>query len=140
MHVVLTVSGFTESGHEYNDRLGEFYTFPNRYLRRIQPGDVAVFYTGRRSYPGKPGRSYLGVAEIESVNPISELSTSGQPQHRAKLTEYYEFPNPVPLKIGKRYIETRANSFSKPGFPFMQGVRPLSKGEFDEILSLSGLT
>lgn len=133
MPIALTVSGYTESGHEYDDLLGVYYSFPASYRNLIVPGETAVFYTGSRSYPDKAPLSYLGLAVVGDIVEIPSEGT--RLQMRCSFHLYKEFEQEVPFKTEDQYLESAANQHKKPSLYFSNGVRRITMGDLHTILT-----
>lgn len=120
----------------YDDRPEDYYHFPARYLAAVQraKGDWIVYYEPRR---GDGRQCYFAVARITGI----EQDPSNIDHYYARISEYLEFPSPVPFRIGSRYFES---SLRKPDGTASKGnfgwaVRAIPDNEFDEILK-TGLT
>lgn len=120
----------------YDDRPEERYHFPEKYLSGMERvlGDWIVYYEPRR---GNGRQCYFAVARIFAI----EQDPAQTDHYYARISDYLEFPNPVPFRTGPAYFES---ALRKPdGSPnrgnFGWSVRPIPDHEFDEILK-RGLT
>lgn len=130
---------FTASDHpDYEDLRGHWYHFPNTYLVQVTAalGDLVIFYEPRRSNGSTRSggsQSYFAMARVIDVR--RDPRRAGH--HFADLSEYVEFDERVPFKIGSRYFESalkKADGSTNRG-AFGRSVRLLAKSEFDAILS-----
>ena len=86
---------------EWDDKTGEKYHFPSRYVKYLQPGTKVIYYKGslKKSIyrdtrlSDKP--HYFGIAEIESIE-IDPKSRKGD--YYAKIANYQNFNKPVYAK------------------------------------------
>lgn len=135
MPLVLTVSGQTESGINYQDRLGSDYYFPPLYKRLIQPGESIVYYTGKYPYLGFPKNCYVGVGFVGEVKQME--TEEGKAMFHSSILGYSEFFHPVPFKTLTTYLEPKANSYPQKsvGLHFRQGVRKIERQSFAQIMN-----
>lgn len=134
MPVIISHGGPTESGHSYDDKFGEYYTYPFRYRNRIMSGDATLIYRGRRDRTG--GYSIARYVGIGVIGSISEIPPNKDEPKLLRCETYFvtEFPYPVPVKDDTgQYYEERANDHKKPSLWFSQGVRRISTKEFGRI-------
>ena len=120
----------------YDDRPEERYHFPEKYLPGVERalGDWIVYYEPRR---GNGRQSYFAVARIGTIEPDPLRSD----HYYARVSDYLEFPKPVPFRIGSIYFE---GALQKPDGTASKGafgwsVRAIPDREFDAILAM-GLT
>lgn len=134
MPVVLTYNSVTESGHTYDDKLGEYYSYPSRYERLIQPGVRALFYSGRRTSHEFPFARYVGGGVIGEVKDTGEKKGKSRIL-KCETLRVVTFPRPVPVKGGEGdYFESRANKAEYVGLFFQAGVREISVEDYKRIL------
>lgn len=134
MPVVLTYNTVTESQHVYDDKFGEYYSYPRRYQRLIRPGMRALFYSGRRTSQEFPFARYVGNGIIGKVVDTGEKEGRSQIL-RCETLQVVTFPKPVPVKGGmKDYFESRANEAEFIGLYFQAGVRGISVNDYKRIL------
>jgi len=127
---------------EWDDRTGEQYHFPSRYLKYLQPGTKVIYYKG--SLKNKVYRNsrlsdnphYFGIAEIESIekDPASQKN-----DYYAKIKNYQNFNKPVYAKDenGKTIEiipESRLSNY------WRDGVREINKEIYNQIIELSDLS
>lgn len=129
MPVVLTVSGFTESGHTYDDKLGTHYTFPAIYRSLIKPGETAVFDTDKRAHPEKARLSYLGTAFVGQISDATNLA-DGRTLLQCEFCLFQEIQVAVPFKLGEVYSESPENLHARPMLHFSSGGRKTYLGRF----------
>lgn len=120
----------------YDDRPENYYHFPERYLPAVQRalGDWIVYYEPRR---GNGRQSYFAVARVLGI--VQDPSKADH--YYAKISDYLEFPNPVPFRTGDTFFES---ALRKPDGTASKGnfgwaVRQIPDTEFDEILKM-GIT
>lgn len=128
---------FSESS-SYDDQPEVRYHFPKTYLNAVLESkhDWIIYYEPRRSegIQGSPGRkSYFAMARVREVLPDEQ-----QPDlYYAYLTDYLEFDQPVPFKMGERYFESallKEDGSTNKG-AFGRSVRLISRSEFESILA-----
>ena len=122
---------------EYDDDIGRRYHFPNRYLAEAErtKNDWIVYREPRR---GGGRQAYVAVARVTRIEP----DPSDPGSSYARVSDYLEFDQPVPLHSGVQYYETRLNLLPDPSRigAALQGksVRTISEEEFAAI-GLAGL-
>jgi putative restriction endonuclease len=112
---------------KYDDLPEERYHFPKQYLKNVMAaeGDWIVYYRPRRN-GSRDALHYFAVARVVSVVPDQRV-----PDHfYAYLRDYLELTNPVPHKVGDRFVGVGAPN------QFQSAVRSLDDSEFDFILRL----
>lgn len=125
----MTKAIFIASSHSaYDDRPGEAYHFPNRYLSRIAQtlGDWVIFYQGKRG----------GISGYYAVQRVAQISPDpSDPTHSYAILDRgsrLDFERPVPrLRPSGLPYET--------GLPLSRGsntsaVRLISDGDFAAII------
>jgi hypothetical protein len=128
--LVFAESEETESGIKYADKTGIIYEFPRAYRRLIQPGELFVYYRGRkRSKGGRQPQVYFGTGVVGEVGPAPDESR----RLVCGIVDYRSFVDPVPFKTAAAgYLEF---SGARRGY-FQQGVRTISVEEFENILAI----
>ena len=122
---------------EYDDDIGRRYHFPNRYRAEAErtKNDWIVYREPRR---GGGRQAYVAVARVTRIEP----DPSDPGSSYARVSDYLEFDQPVPLHSGVQYYETRLNLLPDPSRigAALQGksVRTISEEEFAAI-GLAGL-
>jgi putative restriction endonuclease len=128
-----------KAGSNYDDLPEERYHFPETYLRQAEAtvGDFVIYYEPGRVGPQDRGRygrrAYIAVAEVTGVR--RDPSRGGH--FYADITNYVTFDRPVPFREGDHYYERqlrRPDGHTSKG-AFGRAVRPISEGEFAEILA-----
>lgn len=124
------------AGSVYDDEPEKHYHFPETYFRQVERtvGDWIVYYEPRRDN----GRMvYFAVAKVASIR--RDERRPGQ--FYALVSDYLDFPRPVPVRNGGGYFEERLRK--EDGSPnrglFGRSVRSISEADFDNILA-AGLT
>jgi putative restriction endonuclease len=118
---------------DWLDQTGVLYHFPPRYKKFIEPGTHVVYYKGRISnskYKFKrlsDEPHYFGMGVIEKVWP--DTSTKN---YFASIQDFRLFTEAVPFKIGREYLEVKANEVSYNYFR-QNAVRTLTEEEFNRI-------
>ena len=128
-----------KAGSGYDDEILSRYQFPDRsdYLAaaRGAVGDWIIYREGQRE-GGR--RAYVAAARVMSVVPDSDRAK----HHIARVTDFLEFPAPVPIKTAGRYAEAPMRAVGDPRRvgQTIQGksVRALAQEDFDAIV-LAGL-
>lgn len=117
----------------YDDRPEEHYHFPEKYLLGMERtlGDWIVYYEPRR---GNGRQCYFAVARVIAI----EQDQVQLDHYYARVSDYLEFPTPVPFRVGAMYFES---ALQKPdGTPnrgnFGWSVRAIPEQEFDQILRM----
>ncbi|MBZ9684339.1 MULTISPECIES: hypothetical protein [unclassified Mesorhizobium] len=89
-----------KSGSGYKDGQGHYH-FPARYLEvaRNSVGDWVLYREPRRN---NGSQAYIAVARVADIEPDLELAG----HYYANVTDYLDFPTPVPFKKDGRYAET----------------------------------
>ncbi len=127
MPLVLATGAATESGHTYADVLGLVYEYPRRYRNLIQPGEVFVYYRGRRrDVGGTQPQVYLGCGTIGAT------SAGSKPDRmRCEILSYTPFLDPVPFKKADgSHLEPGG---SRRGY-FQPGVRRVDPETWEGIV------
>jgi putative restriction endonuclease len=132
---------FTTKVNPVYDDLPEIrYHFPKTYLNQVRQitGDWIVYYEPRRedaSPAGRAGRqAYFATARVERI----ETDCRRQGYYYAFLSDYLEFDNPVPFKIGSTYLERlleKEDGTTNKG-AFGRAVRTMSNDEYETIVKL----
>lgn len=128
MPVILSFGGKTESGHEYDDKFGEHYTYPSLYRKLVSSGDICILYRGKRDNTGGFNFArYAGFGIVGTITPTGE-SSGKYDLLRCEILYSTPFDNPVPVKNENReYFEEGANNHKKPPLWFSRGVRIISE-------------
>jgi putative restriction endonuclease len=130
----------TKVNPEYDDLPEIRYHFPKTYLNQVQQteGDWIVYYEPRRedaSPGGRAGRqAYFATARVERI----ETDSRRQGYYYAFLSDYLEFDNSVPFKIGSSYLErmlVKEDGTTNKG-AFGRAVRTMSNEEYETIVKL----
>jgi len=117
----------------YDDAVEERYHFPKVYLSRVEQaiGDWVVYYESRRD----GGRmAYFAMARVLSIEPDPHRAG----HYYARTINYVEFPEPVPLRVNGRLMESfigNEDGTTNPGAS-INAVRPLPRHEFEAICRL----
>ena len=126
-----------KSGSGYKDGQG-LYHFPARYLdaARNSVGDWVLYREPRRN---GGSQAYIAVARVAKIEPDPELAG----HYYAYVTDYLEFPTPVPFKKDGRYAETGLRDIGDPSRVGREihgrSIRLIPQEDFDEIV-LAGLS
>jgi len=91
----------TKVNPAYDDLPEAQYHFPRMYRGQAQQmvGDWIIYYEPRRNN----GRQvYFATARVDVIEPDPKMAE----HYYARVSEYLEFPNPVPFKMGERYFES----------------------------------
>jgi putative restriction endonuclease len=117
----------------FDDAVEVRYHFPNKYLSRVEKsiGDWIIYYESKRD----GGRMvYFAMARVLSVEPDKV-----QPDHYyALMTDYVEFPEPVPFRVNGVLVESfvrNPDGSTNPGAA-INSVRELPRAEFEHICRL----
>lgn len=129
-YAVITDNGGGEN-EIWHDVEGEEYTFPPKYLKRLQEGTFVIYHRAKKKKDGADikGRlseesHYFGIAQIGQV----KLTPEGN--YRAEILKYEKFKYPVNIhRTNGEYFEI------KPFF--QQGVRAITKKIYDDIIAAS---
>ena len=121
----------------YDDSEGRYH-FPARYLEaaRNTVGDWVLYREPRRN---GGSQAYIASAFVSDIEPDPELAG----HYYANVTEYLEFPTPVPFIRNGRYAEARLREVvdaSSVGREIQgKSIRAIPQADFDEIV-LAGLS
>lgn len=125
---------------QWNDKTGELYHFPSRYLKFLTPGTKVICYKGKiknNSFKDKRLTSephYFGTAIIKKVY---KDNNSKKNDYFAELISYVPFAIPVIAKQNNEFIEiipsTRTVNY------WRDGVRTINEKIFNKILELSDI-
>jgi len=117
----------------YDDAVEVRYHFPKTYLSRVERavGDWIIYYESKRD----GGRMvYFAMARVLGVEPDGSQSD----HFYARIGDYVEFPEPVPLRINGNLVESfvrNPDGSTNPGAS-INSVRPLPQDEFENICRL----
>ena len=123
----------TKPDSGYRDELARRYHFPSQYKRIVDEavGDWVVF---RRPRAGGGHMGYIGVGQVESVEPDPE--TPGH--HYAVITNFLAFDEVVPWNDGGRHFEAQLRDLEDKSFigRSLRGrsARPLAEEDFAAIV------
>lgn len=126
MPLVLATGAATESGHNYADVMGTSYEFPRRYRNLIRPGELFVYYRGRRKLGGgQQLQVYLGCGTVGTV------TGSGDGPYTCDVEDYSAFPEAIFFKSPQGdYLEPGG---ARIGF-FQPGVRRITDDAYRSIV------
>ncbi len=122
----------TKDKSAYDDDITWRYHFPSRYLSVAEQcvGDWIVYREPRADGGSK---AYFAAAKVKAVEP----DPNKDKHFYAWLSDYFEFDEPVPWTVNKRYWEEELRNLetSQVGV-FMRGrsVRALTDKDFDDIM------
>lgn len=130
----------TKPDPTYDDLPELRYHFPRTYLNQVKKsvGDWIVYYEPRREgadLSGRAGRqAYFATARVSRI----EEDFEHPDQFYAFVTDYVEFEEPVPFRIGTVYLEggLRKTDGSTNKGAFGRSVRGLGEAEYQAILDL----
>lgn len=130
----------TKVNPEYDDLPEIRYHFPQSYLNQVRQtvGDWIVYYEPRREDARPDGRAgrkaYFATARVDRVEPDSRQ----QGHYYAFVSDYLEFDNSVPFRIGATYLErmlVKEDGSTNRG-AFGRSVRTMSSREYETIVKL----
>lgn len=130
----------TKVNPEYDDLPEIRYHFPKTYINQVRKtvGDWIVYYEPRREDArpdGRAGRkSYFATARVDRVEPDNRQ----QGYYYAVVSDYLEFDNSVPFRIGTTYLErmlVKGDGSTNKG-AFGRSVRTMSNNEYETIVKL----
>lgn len=116
----------------WDDITGQQYHFPHKYVKILEPGTKVIYYKGKmtnRKYLEKrlsKDQHYFALAEIGKVN------TTNNKDYYADIINYSPFNLPISFKLNDKYLEDVPEN-KKLNY-FRDGVRPITKENFDKIL------
>jgi putative restriction endonuclease len=134
----------TKVNPAYDDLPEVRYHFPRTYLNQVRAalGDWIVYYEPRRTSAETSSRggrqAYFAVARVVGIEPDARLEN----HFYANIEDYLDFDRHVPFRVGEQYYETglqRPDGKTNKG-AFGRAVRPISDGEFDQILAAGFMT
>jgi hypothetical protein len=138
MPIVLTSNEKILSGHDWKDREGEQYHFPNQYRNKIISGETFVYYRGVHRADGKRGEmEYFGVGTIGEIwlDPDTEEQGAQKRNWYCAIDDYVPFSTLVLAKHGDDTIETAKHSNH-----WRTAVREISDEQYEEVLRQAKLT
>ena len=117
----------------YDDLPEARYHFPKMYLGQAQQivGDWVIYYEPRRN----SGRQvYFATARVDAIEPDAKLAN----HYYARVSQYLEFPNPVPFRIGDKYFESglRLPDGTVNAGLFQRAVHRLPDDEYGTIVEM----
>ena len=124
----------------YDDLPEERYHFPKTYLNQVKEtiGDWILYYEPRRMGGGLSGtggrQSYIATAQVSNI----EKDPKVKDHFYVFVSNYIEFDNPVPFKIGQNYFEQalmKGDGSTNKG-SFGRSVRVLPEHEYSQILQI----
>ncbi len=132
MYAIITENDISE----WEDRTGQAYHFPKRYIKYLEPGTKVIYYKGgikdnkfsNQRLSDLP--HYFGVADIGKHYPDPK---SKKGDLFSFIENYQPFEHAVPNKINDLYLEEIPPSKTKNYW--RDGVREISKDTFNKILS-----
>ena len=122
---------------EWEDRTGEVYHFPSRYLKYLHQGTQVIYYKGKlqdrafRQSRLTDEPHYFGAA---TIGRIYRDPRSAKGDHFAEIEDFQLFLRPVPLRIGGEYIEVIPESRSSNYW--RDGVRPAHETTYRRLYAL----
>ena len=123
----------------WDDKTGELYHFPSRYLKFLQPGTKVIYYKGilrDRSFRDtrlSDQPHYFGFAEIGSVYKDTKSTKN---DYFATITNFVKFNKPVYIKDEQgKTLETIPPS--REINYWRDGVRRIDESVYNKIISLS---
>lgn len=129
---------FTTKAQPVYDDLPEWkYHFPKTYLKQASEaiGDLILYYEPRREGAELSGRSgrqvYFAIARLDRI----EADANHVGYYYAYVSEYLEFPKPVPFRIDGFYFESalrKADGSTNKG-AFGRSVRVIPATDFQLI-------
>lgn len=125
---------------EWEDKTGEMYHFPFRYLKYLQPGTKVIYYKGRikdKRFENKRlslDPHYFGTATMGDHYPDEQ---SNKNDFFATVNNFIKFVYPVPSRLNDSTIEEIPPSRIKNYW--RDGVRPISEHVYNQILLYAGV-
>ncbi|OZI09192.1 restriction endonuclease [Siphonobacter sp. BAB-5385] len=126
---------------EWDDRKGEIYHFPKRYLKNLQEGTHLIYYKGglkNSKYRDDRMSSQPHYFGIGTVGKVWKDPNSVKGDHFCTIQQFQEFTKPVLAKLADgAYYEQIPES--RIGNYWRDGVRPITKEIYDHILETAEL-
>jgi len=123
----------TKVNPSYDDIPESRYHFPHTYLNKAREtvGDWIVYYEPRS---GGGRQVYFAAARVEAIDPDSSRSD----HYYARISDYVEFPNPMPFRIGDMYFESglRKPDGSANAGLFQRAIHHLPDDEYLTIVQM----
>lgn len=127
----------TKVSPTYDDLPELKYHFPKTYLNQVKQalGDLVLYYEPRResaNLSGRAGRQvYFASARLDRI----EEDPNRTGYYYGFVSDYLEFPNPVPFRIGASYFESALQKLdgSTNKGAFGRSVRVIPSSEFEMI-------
>jgi predicted HNH restriction endonuclease len=123
---------------QWDDQTGTVYHFPKRYQKWLAQGTEVIYYKGRiRDKAFASARlsnapHYFAKARVSKIYP-DKKSTKGDLY--ALIDSYIPFEHPIHTKVDGDYLETIAPPRIRPKNYWRAAVRPISRSDYDAILS-----
>lgn len=122
----------------WDDQTGRLYHYPNRYLKHLEQGTLAVYYKGRikdKTYADQRlsnAPHYFGLATIGASYPDQ---SSPKNDYFAVIEGFQAFKAPVLAKQDGQYLEqippNRATNY------WRDGVRPITQAVYNRIVRMA---
>lgn len=125
----------------WQDKTGELYHFPSRYLKLLQKGNSLLYYKGRQrdeaysSIRLTKEPHYFGIAKVGRIHKdVDSLKND----YFAEIIDFTPFSRPVGIKNNQgEYLEYISSN--RTTNYWRDGVREISQQIFEKIIALSGL-
>lgn len=121
---------------EWDDRTGESYHFPKRYLKFLNPNTKIIYYKGKLKSKGYSEQRlsndphYFGIATIGKSYPDPQ---STKQDYFCEILDYKQFKKPILAKNDNGYLEIIPES--RQSNYWRDGVREVSEEVYENILS-----
>ncbi|MFD1259819.1 HNH endonuclease [Entomomonas asaccharolytica] len=121
---------------KWDDKTGEYYHFPERYLRILQPGTRIIYYKGKIKKPEYFGCGIIGKVTLAPKDP--EDNTSKSSSYYATIDDYVSFKIKPIAKLGhNKYIEKIPDNKKKNYW--RNAVRKIDDETYSTILALANV-
>lgn len=123
---------------QWDDKTGVHYHFPNKYLKFLNPGTEVIYYKGKikdnkfKDHRLSSDPHYFAIGTIGSVKKADSKSIY------AEIRNYQSFSKAVSFKLNGSTIELIPTS--RESNYWRDGVRPINKEIYDQILRLSSIS
>jgi predicted HNH restriction endonuclease len=124
---------------DWDDQTGEFYHFPKKYIRILQPGTKVIYYKGNLKdsiYRDKRLSDMAHYFGIATIGALYDDDNSHKGDLFAVIEGFTPFENPILIKYKDEYLEEIPAS--KLSNYWRDGVRKIDQATYEKILSLAG--
>lgn len=120
---------------EWDDKTGEYYHFPSKYLAMLKPGTQIIYYKGKIKQPHYFGYGVIGEIKLAPKNPLKKTNQSS---YYATINNYIKFKLNIPAKLGNNEYVEKIPSNKEKNY-WRDAVRKIEQETYALILSLANI-